>query len=151
MMKKLLLPGLFAVLCLTTFLLMLNSQSDKSISEDDSRDIKIRAEKFAKIMYSMKHDESYNSKKERVEHLITDELSQKLFAKKDTYNIYDDISVKELDIKQTGTSVILRVVQSIPDQIRTTDSDTRTLDAELKFIKKNDQWMIDEFIPVEDK
>lgn len=151
MKKSLLLPGLLVVSCLITFLMMLNSQSDKNIGEDDRHDIKLRAEKFAKIMYSMRNGESYNSKKEKVKHLITDELAQKIFTEKDSYNISGDINIKELDVQPSGASVDTKVVQSIPAQIRTSDDDTRTLNVELKFVKKNDQWMIDQFIPVEDK
>ncbi len=142
--------SIVAVILLTAILFFFLTQNNESktdtVNFKDEVAIKEIAEKFTKVMYTMKQNESYNSKKDRVDSLITKELSKKLFERKDIFNIYGDIKVTEIKVNIDGTKAYIDLKQELPKELVTDSNKSKSQKAELDFIKdSNDKWKIKSF------
>lgn len=125
-------------------------RQSKNVIEQEEDDIRQTSKDFTEKMFNMESDTSFKDKSKTIKPLVTNDYYDELFNKnKDSYNIYDDITINNLHVyfeRYDPTKDTYKVFVQFDERISDTTSDKvdkKTTSVQLNLKREKDKWLID--------
>lgn len=125
-------------------------RQSKNVIEQEEDDIRQTSKDFTEKMFNMESDTSFKDKSKTIKPLVTNDYYDELFNKnKDSYNIYDDITINNVHIyfeRYDPTKDTYKVFVQFDERISDTTSDKvdkKTTSVQLDLKREQDKWLID--------
>ncbi|ORI03126.1 hypothetical protein B5723_08050 [Mammaliicoccus sciuri] len=125
-------------------------RQSKNVIEQEEDDIRQTSKDFTNKMFNMKSDTSFKDKSKTIKPLVTNDYYSELFNKsKNSYNIYDDITINNLHVyfeRYDPTKDKYKVFVQFEEKIKDTTSnkvDKKTTSVQLNLKREKGKWLID--------